>query len=230
MRLAKKQGIDLRQSFERLGKQALVMNGRYGHARQIKRAMREQKKLRNYLGRVIRDIERKHPEPDSRFADLLKLARRIYSQTRNDSNKVYSIHAPEVECIAKGKTHKKYEFGCKVSIVSTSKDNWIIGMQAVHGNPYDGHTLSVACSFSYFSDERLFWYNLSIPLTIPSILENLPTPVTLGDHLRRRRLELGLHQKDVAKIIGVTTSSIWNWEHGAEPELRYQPQIITFLG
>ena len=141
VRLAKEQGIDLRQSFERLGKQALVMNGRYGHARQIKRAKREQKKLRNYLGRVIRDIERKHPEPDSRFAALLKLARRIYNQTRNESNKVYSIHAPEVECIAKGKTHKKYEFGCKVSIVSTSKDNWIIGMQAIHDNPYDGHTL-----------------------------------------------------------------------------------------
>jgi transcriptional regulator with XRE-family HTH domain len=86
------------------------------------------------------------------------------------------------------------------------------------------------CTFSYFFNEQRLGYNLSIPLNIPSILENLPTPVTLGDHLRRRRLELGLHQKDVAKIIGVTTSSVWNWEHGLEPELRYQPQIITFLG
>jgi DNA-binding XRE family transcriptional regulator len=86
------------------------------------------------------------------------------------------------------------------------------------------------CTFSYFFNERLFWYNLSIPLNITSILENLPAPVTLGDHLRRRRLELGLHQKDVAKIIGVTTSSIWNWEHGAEPVLQYTPRIIEFLG
>ena len=142
VRLAKRTGIDLRQSYERLGKMALVMNGRYGHARQMKKARREQKKLRIFLGRVIRDIERKHtPAPDSRFATILILAKRIYSQKRGDSNKVYSLHAPEVECIAKGKTHKKYEFGCKVSVVSTSRDNWIIGMQAVHGNPYDGHTL-----------------------------------------------------------------------------------------
>ena len=49
-----------------------------------------------------------------------------------------------MECISKGKAHKKYEFGCKVSVVSTSKDNWVVGAQAVHGNPYDGHTLRAA--------------------------------------------------------------------------------------
>lgn len=62
----------------------------------------------------------------------------------NDKNKVYSVHEPDLECIAKGKAHKKYEFGCKVSMASTSKDNWIIGIQALHGNPYDGHTLGAA--------------------------------------------------------------------------------------
>jgi DNA-binding XRE family transcriptional regulator len=86
------------------------------------------------------------------------------------------------------------------------------------------------CSFSYFFNGQRLGYNLSIPQNIPNILELLPTPVTLGDYLRHRRLELGLHQKNVAKIIGVSTSSVWNWEHGLEPELRYQPQIITFLG
>jgi DNA-binding XRE family transcriptional regulator len=72
------------------------------------------------------------------------------------------------------------------------------------------------CTFSYYFSEQRLGYNLSIPLNIPDILELLTAPVTLGDHLRRRRLELGLHQKDVAKIIGVTTSSVWNWEHGAD--------------
>src|SRR5262245_61775719 len=52
-----------------------------------------------------------------------------------------SVHAPEVECIAKGKAHKKYEFGCKVAFVTTSKSNWIVGVEAHHGNPYDGATL-----------------------------------------------------------------------------------------
>ena len=141
VRLAKREGIDLRQSYERLGKRAFIMQGRYSHARQTNRAKREQRRLRLYLGRVIRDIERKCPAPDTLLATMLERAKQIFDQKRNDSNKLYSMQAPEVECIAKGKAHKKYEFGCKVSLVSTSKDNWIVGVQAIHGNPYDGHTL-----------------------------------------------------------------------------------------
>lgn len=144
VRLAKREGIDLRQSYERLGKNALIMQGRYSHARQAKRARREQKKLRIFLGRVIRDIERKCQEPNTLLATMLERAKRIFTQKRDDKNKLYSMQAPEVECIGKGKAHKKYEFGCKVSLVSTSKDNWIVGVQALHGNPYDGHTLKDA--------------------------------------------------------------------------------------
>ena len=144
VRLAKRNGIDLRQSYERLGKSALIMQARYSHARQAKRARREQKKLWLYLGRVIRDIERKCKEPAPQLATMLVRAKRIFTQKRDDKNKLYSMQAPEVECIAKGKAHKKYEFGCKVSLVSTSKDNWIVGVQALHGNPYDGHTLKDA--------------------------------------------------------------------------------------
>jgi len=144
VRLAKKHGIELRQNYKRLGKKALIMQGRYSHARQAKRARREQKKLWLYLGRVIRDIERKCQKPDALLATMLERAKRIFTQKRDDKNKLYSMQAPEVECIAKGKAHKKYEFGCKVSLVSTSKDNWIVGIQALHGNPYDGHTLKDA--------------------------------------------------------------------------------------
>ena len=70
------------------------------------------------------------------------ISTRIFSQQRKDKNKVYSVHAPEVECISKGKAHKRYEFGCKVSVAATSKGGWFVGARAVHGNPYDGHTLS----------------------------------------------------------------------------------------
>ena len=144
VKLAKRAGVELRQSYERLGKRALIMQGRYSHARQKIRAKREQKKLRQYLGRVIRDIERKFPEPEGLLATMLERANRIFFQKRNDKDKLYSMQAPEVECIAKGKAHKKYEFGCKVSLVSTSENSWIVGVQAVHGNPYDGHTLKDA--------------------------------------------------------------------------------------
>ena len=141
VRLAKRAGIELRQTYERLGKRALIMHGRYSHARQTKRAKRELKKLRLYLGRVIRDIERKCLQPEGLLATMLERAKQIFGQRRNDSDKLYSMQAPEVECIAKGKAHKKYEFGCKVSLVSTSENSWIVGVQAIHGNPYDGHTL-----------------------------------------------------------------------------------------
>lgn len=144
VKAAKKRDIPLRQSYLRVGKVALIMSGRYAHARQMNRAKREQKKLKNFLGRVYRNILRNCPQPDAQLAELLLNAKRILNQRRNDKNKLYSLHAPEVECIGKGKAHKKFEFGCKVSVATTSKDNWIVGVEALHNNPFDGHTLKGA--------------------------------------------------------------------------------------
>ena len=141
VRLAKKMNIDLRQSYERVGRRAFLKQGRYASASQYKRAKKETRKLKTMLGRTIRDIQRKCPNPEGRLAKVLASACAIFNQKRNDTDKIYSVHAPEVECIAKGKVHKKYEFGCKVAMVSSSKDNWILAIDAVHGNPFDGHTL-----------------------------------------------------------------------------------------
>jgi IS5 family transposase len=108
-------------------------------------ARREQRRLRTYLGRVIRDIERKLSEEHAvKMNALLDIAKRILSQQRHDRGKVCIMHAPEVECIAKGKAHKPYEFGVKVGVVSTSKESFVIGMQSLPGNPYDGQTLSAS--------------------------------------------------------------------------------------
>ncbi len=141
VREAQKAGIKLRQSYQRLGKKALFKQGCYARARQIKRARKEEKKLGNYLGRVVRDVERKLPKPSEKFKELLGNAKRIQTQKKDDKQKLYSVHAPEVECIAKGKAHKKYEFGCKASVATTANSNWIVATQAHHGNPYDGATL-----------------------------------------------------------------------------------------
>jgi IS5 family transposase len=127
-----------------LGKRALILSGRYAHARKMRRARCEQKKLKNFLGRVYRDILRHCPEPYGPLKELLHQAKRLLEQKRHDRNKIYSLHAPEVECIAKGKAHKKYEFGCRVSVVTTSRDNWVVGIEALHNNPFDGHTLKGA--------------------------------------------------------------------------------------
>lgn len=149
VRRAASLGIPLRQNYRFKSKKLLAKQGRYAHARQMKRAAKMTRQLKTILGRVLRDIQRKAPSIQGRIVDqplgeLVALAERLLAQTRTSKNKIYSVHAPEVECIAKGKAHKRYEFGCKVSVATTSKSNWIVGTHALHGNPYDGHTLGGA--------------------------------------------------------------------------------------
>jgi len=146
VRRAKSLGLVLRQNYRFKGKRLLAKQGRYAHARQMKRAGKMTRQLKTILGRVVRDVERKAHKLQGQIADeplreLLVMAERLLAQTRTSKNKLYSVHAPEVECISKGKAHKRYEFGCKTSVATTSKSNWIVGTQALHGNPYDGHTL-----------------------------------------------------------------------------------------
>ena len=144
---AKEFSIVLRQTYTRKSKKSLLMQNRYRHARQLKRANKELRKIKMYLGRVTRDMDRQtiHIQVrDKELTRLLELSYRLLVQQRKDTNKIYSLHAPEVECISKGKAHKKYEFGCKVSLVTSSKKNFILGAKAIHGNPYDGHTLENA--------------------------------------------------------------------------------------
>lgn len=143
---AKIHGIKLRQSYARKGKNALFMANKYMAAKHMKKGRKKIKIVQNYLGRVMRDIERsveQAPDLATVFADDLAKARIVYDQTLQPKakEKLYSWHAPEVECIAKGKAHKRYEFGCKASYTSTNKSNFIVGACALHGRPYDGHTL-----------------------------------------------------------------------------------------
>ena len=147
--LAKSQGVPLRQSYLRVAKRAAIMVGRYTHAHQFKRARKALKFLRTRLGRLIRDIGRKidgDDELEALFRPLLILASQVRHQDqRQRGRKVYALHAPEVECIGKGKARTPYEFGCKVSIAtpvtSPKGGQFVLHAKALHGNPYDGHTL-----------------------------------------------------------------------------------------
>ncbi len=150
VRQAQKLGVGLRQSYARLGKLMLIKHQRYAHAHQFKRANRALRKLKTYLGRVIRDIGRRiagSNDLEEAFAKELSLARRVLEQNRHQrGRKVYSLHAPEVECIGKGKAHKPYEFGVKVSVATTVQRSkggqFVAHAAALPGNPYDGHTLA----------------------------------------------------------------------------------------
>ena len=147
--LAKREGVELRQSYLRVAKRAAIMVGRYTHAHQFKRARRQLKFLHTRLGRIIRDIRRRiegNTALEDRFGPLLDLASRIrHQEQRQRGPKVYSLHAPEVECIGKGKVRAPYEFGCKVSIATPATapkgGQFVLHAKALHGNPYDGHTL-----------------------------------------------------------------------------------------
>ncbi|PVE20497.1 IS5 family transposase [Microvirga sp. KLBC 81] len=145
VRQAKRHGLKLRQTHTRLAKRAAVQVGRYAHARQMRRMQRQLKRLKTYLGRVYRDVARKVAGDEglsSCFASLLGLTERLLTQERTSKNKVYSLHAPEVVCIAKGKAHRPYEFGSKVAVAVTNREGFVLASKALEGNPYDGHTLN----------------------------------------------------------------------------------------
>lgn len=148
-RLCRQHNVGLRQSYIRVGKHALIKAQKYAHAKQFKRHRKQVKFLKVRLGRIIRDIRRKIDGNDlleESFASELSLASQLrHQKKRQETPKIYSLHAPETECIGKGKAHKPYEFGCKVSITTTNAASpggmFVLHAKALHGNPYDGHTL-----------------------------------------------------------------------------------------
>lgn len=148
VREAEKLGITLRQNYNHIAPELVKKAGGYAHAKQMKRLSGTVKKLKTIVGRVMRDIERKAEAVGLHLSEgmqeLLALALRLKTQERKDSDKVYSVHAPEVKCIAKGKARRPYEFGCKVSVAVTAKDTWVVGSRSFADNPYDGHTLQAA--------------------------------------------------------------------------------------
>ena len=147
VKLAKCHDIPLRQSYIPIDRKRLIKAGRYSHARQMKRAQKERQKIKTYLARLYRDIERKISENENLkalFKGVFEIAEKLLVQSKESKNKIYSFHESHVEFIAKGKFHKKYEFGCKASFVITHKEGLAIEALALHGNPYDGHTLKSA--------------------------------------------------------------------------------------
>jgi IS5 family transposase len=156
VRMAKSHNIPLRQSYSKLSKTALFKANRYLHARQMKRAKKQIKKLKTFLGCVFRDVKRKIKgdlELEFYFSEIMEIIKKLLKQERTSKNKIYSIHEPHVECISKGKSHKKYEFGCKVSFVATHKEGIILSAKAIHGNPYDGHTLKEVTQNAEFNSQ-----------------------------------------------------------------------------
>ena len=149
VKAAKDVGIALKQTFAREGGQLRRKAGGYAHARQFKRLRKVLKRQKTVLGRLIREVQRKLPKvlPESqplmdRLETVLQRVQTLRNQTPKGSGKLYAMHAPEVECICKGKARQHYEFGVKSSFAVTHQEGLIVGARTFAGNPYDGHVLS----------------------------------------------------------------------------------------
>ena len=211
-RLARAHGVPLRQSYVRVAKRAALMAGRYTHAKQFKRANRELRFLRTRLGRLIRDIRRKtegDPALEAAFAAPLAKAMQIRAQRQNRrGRKLYSWHAPETECIGKGKAHKPYEFGVKVSIATTNRrakgGQFVLHAKALPGTPYDGHTLG-------------------------QVIEE--TQALTGREVERVYVDKGYRGHDAPKPLRVFLSGQKRGVHGAiKGELRRRSAIEAVIG
>jgi IS5 family transposase len=150
---ARRAGIQLKQTFARESKTLRRKAGGYAHAKQFKRLKKVLKRQRTVLGVVLREIQRKltalgdiasetSAGTMTNLRELMARAERIRTQRPKDKNKLYAMHAPEVECIGKGKARKPYEFGVKVSVAVTHRQGLMVGARSFPGNPYDGHTLA----------------------------------------------------------------------------------------
>lgn len=141
-KIAQKENIEQRQSYKRTIKTLLLQNRFSHHPKRKKEAFKAQRKIRTIAGRVVRELERKlSPLLRELYRPKLELYKRVLSQEKYDTNKIYSLHEPEVACIAKGKVHKPYEFGSKVSFAITKSTNIVVAAVDFKGNPHDSKTL-----------------------------------------------------------------------------------------
>ncbi len=140
--IAQKEKLELRQRYTFVLKKLGIQQRFRNHPKNKKKAYRADRKIKTIAGRLVRELERKLVA--GRYALELDLFKKVLAQKKQDSNKIYSLHEPEVQCISKGKEHKKYEFGSKVSITVTQNSGVIIGALNFSKNLYDGHTLEAA--------------------------------------------------------------------------------------
>jgi IS5 family transposase len=148
---AKRSGISLKQTFAKEGRELRRKAGGYAHAKQFRRLKRTVKRQCTILGIVMREVQRKWAAPDfaatnalarNELTMWLERAERVRTQQKHTKNKLYALHAPEVECIGKGKARKPYEFGVKAAVLISHQTGLMVGARSFPGNPYDGHILS----------------------------------------------------------------------------------------
>ncbi|MEZ4907567.1 MAG: hypothetical protein R2771_08005 [Saprospiraceae bacterium] len=142
-KIALEQGIKQRQTYSRISKQLMRDSYNAKHPKRAKKAKKAQKKLKTIAGRQIRELERKlNLEVLQSKLKEIEIFKQVLEQKNDSKNKIYSLHKPYTACIAKGKSHKQYEFGNKIGLTTTTGKRIIItAIEAFKGNPHDSKTI-----------------------------------------------------------------------------------------
>ena len=145
--IAKEEKIQLRRTYVKEIRGHRISLRFFRHPKKIKKARSAMKRLKTITGILIRDLSRNMNEAQlEKHNETFELFLKVSNQKPKDSNKIYSLHEQHIYAIAKGKDHKKYEYGTKASIVMTKKSGIIIGVAAHKKNEHDSKTLKVALS------------------------------------------------------------------------------------
>ena len=140
--IALKEGVNQRQTYVRISKQLLRDTHNRQHPKRTKKAKKADRKLKTIAGRLLRELERKLPDNKiESYQNEIGLYFKVLAQKKSDKNKIYSLHKPFTACIAKGKAHKKYEFGNKIGLTATYKSLIITSIKSYMGNPHDSKTI-----------------------------------------------------------------------------------------
>ncbi len=183
-RLADKCTIKLHQSYKRKTADAKLQLRFGNHPKKKKEARQAVKDLRKYAKKVIRQL-RNNLSEETLLATKSRFERydKILLQQKTDSHKIYSLHEPDVYCMSKGKAHKPYEFGCKVSLALTAKTGIVVGITSFEENKSDVHTLEqtltqvkyitgklpkeAICDRGYRGRKKVEDTNITIPKPLP---------------------------------------------------------------
>jgi len=142
-KLAKAYGVHQRRTYGKEVKSLHLSLRHFRHVSRRAKAKKALKWLRTIAFIQIRELRRallcyvlfEQYQKDFLFYE------RILNQKKDDHDKIYSLHEPDVYCIGKGKDHKPYKYGNKVSIAATAKSNIIVGLVSHPENMHDSKTL-----------------------------------------------------------------------------------------
>lgn len=141
-KIAQQENMVQRQTYTRTVKRLLITSRFSHHPKRKKNARNAQRKIKTIAGRQVRELQRNFSaEQLQQHAEKLELFKRVLTQKQHDTDKIYSLHEPDVACIAKGKAHKPYEFGSKTSFAITKHTNIVVAAVDFNGNPHDSKTL-----------------------------------------------------------------------------------------